>query len=391
VKKSLGFLALSFVAYPATTDVYLYLHYGAMGIHGVNPYLTPAGAVPIPEMPLYSVWRQTSAYGPLTQLLFMISSLPARVSPLLAVYVFKLFCLAAHVVNAFLVWRVLGPGSLRSKLTMAYLINPSLLSMQVAEAHVDVFLCTAAIVMIGCLLSGKYFEAVLAVWAGALTKTLPILWLPLLVSFMGSRRSWKALGLSGLVSVAIVGILGATLLPTVQAWKGLVNPGIREMAARSIHHLSALLLDHGLKLGPDARSAIQAKGLLVGAGLFGVYYLWVWVKPHVRRMTTESMLVADLGWVTLTLLLVATPWMMPWYPTILLPLGLLSGAPFLGLCSLVFSLSMGVIYGDGAGRSMISMLTTLVTLGPILATLLWRRRLSEMAMGWLGRPQDSGR
>jgi len=321
------------------------------------------------------------------QLLFMIAALPARISPLTAVYLFKLFCLIAHVVNASLVWRVLGAGSLRSKLTMAYLINPSLLSMQVAEAHVDVFVCSATLILIGCLLSGKYFEAVLAAWAGALTKTLPVLWLPILASFMVGKRAWKPLGWSGLTSVAIVGVLTATLLPTIAAWKALINPAALGLAARSIHHLSGLLLDHGLKMGADQRNAIVSKEVLVCTAVFGVYYLWICLKPHVRRMSSESGLVADLGWVTLALLLLATPWMMPWYPTVLLPIAVLSGAPFLGLCSLVFSLSMGVIYGDGAGRSMISMLTTVVTIAPILATLIWRRRLSEKATAWLARAQ----
>jgi alpha-1,6-mannosyltransferase len=388
LKKALVFLALGLVAYPSTTDVYGYLHYGAMGLRGVNPYLTPAGSIPIPEMPLQSDWRQTSTYGPLTQLLFMIAVIPAKVSPVLAVYGFKLLCLIAHVVNAFLVWRMLGAGRLRSKLTMAYLINPSLLSMHVAEAHVDVFLCSATILLVGCILSGRYVEASLAAWAGVLTKTLPILWLPLLASFMLRRRAWKSLGWSGLASVAIVAVLAATLLPTVEAWRSLFNPASRGMEARSIHHLASLVLEHAVKLAPAARAAILSQAALLCTGGFGLYYLWAFLKPHFGRMSSDAALVADLGWVTLALLLAATPWMMPWYPTILVPLGILSGAPFLGLCSLVFSLSAGVVYGDGAGRTMISILTTLVTIVPVLGALVWRRRLSEMAAGWLSRAQE---
>jgi len=309
--------------------------------------------------------------------------------PVPAVYLFKTFCLIGHVVNGLLVWRVLGAGSLRSKLTMAYLINPTLLSMHVAEAHVDVFVCSATLILIGCLLTGKYFGAILAAWAGALTKTLPVIWLPILASFMLHRRAWKAAAGSALVSLAIIGVLTATLLPTVEAWKALFNPVSRTLAARSLHHFSSLLLEHGLKVGPDARAAILAKGVLAGTVVFAAYYLWVCLKPHVRRMSSESGLVADLGWATLALFLLATPWMMPWYPSVLLPFAVLSGAPFLGLCSLVFSLSAGVIYGDGAGRNLVSMLTTLVTIVPILATLIWRRRLSERSAAWLARAQGA--
>lgn len=385
LKKAAPFLAAAFVAYPATTDVYTYLHFGCMGLHGLNPYVVPAGTVPMPEMPLFSNWSLTSPYGPLSQMLFMICALPARLSPVLAVYVFKMFCLAAHVLNAVLVWRVLGAIGLRSKLTMAYLINPSLLSMQVAEAHLDVFVCTATILMIGAALSGKFFPSAMAAVAGALIKTLPVLWLPLLASTMVRRRSWKALGLSILISVAILGVMSATLLPTFDSWKGLVNPATRGMVARSVHHLASLVLEHGPELEPEQREEALSQELLFCTIAFGIYYLWAALKPLVRSDHTEAGLVADLGWVTMTLFLVATPWVMPWYPAILLPFAILSGSPFLALCSLVFSLSTGVIYGDGAGRSVLSVATSLVTIGPILATLLWSRRLSERAEAWFAR------
>src|SRR6185503_10669170 len=385
MKKAAAFLALGFIAYPATTDVYTYLHFGTMGLRGVNPYLTPAGTIPMPEMPLFSNWTLTSPYGPLSQTIFMICALPARWSPILGVYVFKAFCLAAHVLNASLIWRMIGPGGLRGKLTMAYLVNPSLLSMHVAEAHLDVFVCTATILMIGGILSGRLFEAAVAAWAGVLIKTLPVLWLPLLAFTMVRRRAWKALGGSALVSLAIVGVLSVTLLPTLDAWKGLLNPATRGMAARSVHHLASLVLEHGPQLDPDQRWEALSQELLFCTIAFGIFYLWVWLKPLVRPDHSGASLVADLGWVTLALFLVATPWMMPWYPAILLPFAGLAGAPFFALCILVFSLSSGVIYGDGAGRGALSVMTTLVTIGPILATLLGVRKLSERAAGWFAR------
>jgi alpha-1,6-mannosyltransferase len=376
---------LAFVAYPATTDVYIYLHFGRMTLHGVNPYLTTAGTVPIPEMPLFSSWSLTSPYGPISLLVFTIASLPAAVSPILAVYLFKLFCLAAHVLNAALVWKTLGPANLRAKLTMAYLVCPGLLSMHVAEAHLDVFVCTTAILMVGAIRSGNFFGSAAAALAGALIKTLPILWLPLLGAAMLRRRSWKALAGSIALSLGVVAVLSTTLLTTIDAWKGLANPSTRDMVARSIHHVASLVLEHGPRLDPDQRAEALSQELMFCSAMFALYYLWLALKPLVRSVYSDSNLVADMGWVILLLLLVATPWVMPWYPAILLPIAILSGSPYLAACSLIYSVSTQVIYGDGAGRGLISVVTTLVTILPILAALIWHRRVAERAEAWFAR------
>lgn len=385
LKKAAPFAAMAFVAYPATTDVYTYLHFGRMGLRGMNPYAIPSGSVPIPEMPLFSNWSLTCPYGPISLLLFTICALPAPVSPILSVYLFKVFCLAAHLLNGALVWKVLGPGSLRSKLTLAYLLHPSLLSMHVAEGHLDVFVCTTTILMIGAIRSGKLFGSSLAALAGALIKTLPVLWLPLLALAMVRRRSWKALGGTILVSLAIAAILGATFLTTLDAWKGLVNPATRGMVARSIHHLASLVLEHGPALDPDQRVEALSRALMFCSAAFGLIYLGIALKPLVRPTSADASLVADLGWVVLLLFLIATPWVMPWYPAILLPIAVLSGSPYLAACSLIYSLSTVVVYGDGAGRGMVSMVPTLVTIVPMVAALIWRRRLSGRAEAWFAR------
>jgi alpha-1,6-mannosyltransferase len=38
-KYAIPFLALALIAYPHTSDIYLYLHYGVMNLHKINPYL----------------------------------------------------------------------------------------------------------------------------------------------------------------------------------------------------------------------------------------------------------------------------------------------------------------------------------------------------------------
>ena len=116
---------------------------------------------------------------------------------------------------------------------------------------------------------------------------------------------------------------------------------------------------------------------------FVICYFWFLLKPYLKRDYLQSDLVSDLGWVTLILFLFATPWLMSWYPSVLLPFAALGlESPVLALTSLTFSLCAGLIVGTGGRQSLISIVTTLVTLLPPIAILVSRakllRKLSQM-------------
>ncbi|HCF26443.1 MAG TPA: hypothetical protein DEV81_04360, partial [Cyanobacteria bacterium UBA11049] len=140
------------------------------------------------ELSPFLAWSQTSTYGPISLLFFRLSALAIPLSPVLGVYVFKLFCLLFHIFNTYLIWRLLNAHKYRSKVTAAYLINPLLLNEQVISAHVDVFVTTTLIIAIGCLYYKRYVAAILAIFTGFLAKTLPIIWLPLVVNFLVRRH-----------------------------------------------------------------------------------------------------------------------------------------------------------------------------------------------------------
>ena len=377
IKPATPFLLLALIAYPLSNDIYLYLQYGLMNLRGVNPFISPAGHVPSVLMPLL-YWLQTSTYGPISQLFFVASSVFIRVNPILGVYVFKLFCLLVYVFNAYLIWRLLKESPLRSKLTIAYVLNPFLLIAHIADAHVDVFLCFSVIVLIGCLFHRRYVAAILAIAAGFLTKTLPIIWLPLVVGFLISRRLWKTLAIAaGAVAVLIL-VLSQTIFPTLTAWKSLLNPGVSGLTARSIHHLVNL----GLSFFTGAtflenQPIIQQFSRVTVLG-FAIFYSWKLVQPYLKRKYSEVNLVTDLGWVTMALLLGATPWLMSWYPSVLLPFAvLIRNAPIFSLASLTFCLTTGAVIGAGSGNTPLSLVGCLLTLGPVLAVLLWRRQVLQ--------------
>ncbi|HAZ48392.1 MAG TPA: hypothetical protein DDW76_32025 [Cyanobacteria bacterium UBA11369] len=375
VKYARPFLVLAFIAYPQSTDVYLYLQYGLMGLNKINPYLNPANSFNSVVSPLIE-WSQTSTYGPITQLFFMAAAWVAPISPILGVYLFKLFCLAIHVSNACLVWRLLGASAWQNKLTMAYLMNPILLNEHVVNAHVDVYLCNVLLILMGCLFNRFYIESILVGVAGFLTKTLPLIWLPLMVGFLVYRRRWRELAIAALLSAGVIIFLSYTLLPTVEAWKSLLNPGVKGLTARSIHHLFNIALGYLTGFDLQQRQGIISNlSLLTTLGFFG-YYAWTLLLPKLKPNYSEVNLAIDIGWTTLVLFLFATPWLMPWYPTILLPIAIVCRCRdrFFFLTSFTFSLSLGIIYGTGGGQSLLSAIASLTSIGPAIALILLRKQ-----------------
>jgi alpha-1,6-mannosyltransferase len=381
IKPAIPFLLLALIAYPLSNDIYLYLQYGLMNLRGVNPFIISASHVSSVLMPLL-YWLQTSTYGPISQLFFTGSAVFIRVNPILGVYVFKLFCLFIYIFNAYLIWRLLKNSLSRSKLTIAYLLNPFLLIAHVADAHVDVFLCCSVIILIGCLHHRLYVAAILAIAAGFLTKTLPIIWLPMVIGFLISRRLWKTLAIAAGAIAVLILILSQTIFPTVAAWKSLLNPGVSGLTARSIHHLINLGLSFFTgSTFIENQPTIQQLSRMTIFG-FAIFYCWKLLQPYLQRKYSEVNLVNDLGWVTIALLLGATPWLMSWYPSVLLPFAvLIRNVPIFSIASLTFCLTSGALIGAGSGNTPLSLVGCLLTLAPVFAVLIWRRQVLEKFHG----------
>ncbi|MBD2019009.1 hypothetical protein H6F43_02255, partial [Leptolyngbya sp. FACHB-36] len=81
---------------------------------------------------------------------------------------------------------------------------------------------------------------------------------------------------------------------------------------------------------------------LVGfAGFYG-WLLWRGIR---KKDYAHTDLIEDMGWVTLVLLLFATPWLMPWYASVLITIAaLIPRAQLFGLTSLMFGLSSSAQY-----------------------------------------------
>ncbi|MDX2100266.1 MAG: hypothetical protein SFW36_21020 [Leptolyngbyaceae cyanobacterium bins.59] len=321
VRKSLIFLILAFLTYPISTDIYLYLHYGLMGLEGVNPYLVRAGDFASILTPLLR-WFQSSTYGPVSQIFFMGAAALVPFSPLAAVYGFKFLCLLSHLWNGLLVWHILKESNDRESLTLAYVVNPVLLFEQIGAAHVDVFVCTALLVLIYSVKQRQYLTAMVAGWLGVLAKTIPILWLPLGIVFLLRRGQWGRLGLAFVIIGGSIASLTHTLLPTIAAWQSLLNPGVAGKSINSLQAILHLFLLQSPQVAIPTRLAIVAQFQLVTLVVCGGYYLFALLKLMMASKASEDRFILEMGWVVLLLLLFATPWLMPWYISVLIPIAI---------------------------------------------------------------------
>ena len=358
LKSASIFLLLALLAFPLGDDIYLYLHAGLMNLSGANPFIMRAGSFTTALSPFVD-WGQTSTYGPVSQLLFTLSAAVIPISPILAIYVYKSFCLGFHLFNSYGIWQLL-PETLRGRIAIAYLLHPLLLMEQVGSGHVDVLVSTSLILFAGCWVKQRYSGAAIALWGGFLAKTIPVIWVPLVTIFLIRQRRWSQLVKISLLSLGIIAVLSATVFPGWIAWKSLLNPGVAGQYQSSLVAFARFGLDVLRIFMPASLTLAQQKPILAAFAQltligFAAAYSWVALKALRRNFYSSSQLMEDMSWITLILLLFATPWLMPWYASVLLTFAALMPQKYLfGGVSLAFGLSSSTQYlleGHGALKS----------------------------------------
>jgi len=377
--QGLPFLICAFVAYPFSADIYIYLHYGLMVLDGLNPFLVEADLFSsgLNDFHQWLGLNTTAAYAPLSIALFVLPAFISGSNTVFGIYCFKLLCLAAHVTSAYLIWRFISPSRYRQTIVLAYLIHPLILIQQISDCHTEVFVAVTIVAAIACIRCKCYSSAVLCCWAGALIKTLPILYVPLISAFLLSKRLYASLALVVFASLRIVVGLSSTILPTLTSWKAsFLAPELTGYSG-TLLHVVYLLMRNVYTVPFDLQTSILQICELVVTLLFAAYYTWQCLKL-LQQGTTERHLVVAIGWVTLTLILFARPWVSPWYVT--LPLAVVVfclDVPVLVLASFTYSLSVLLVFSDGAGQGTISIVTSLSRIVPPTVVLLsgwvWRR------------------
>ncbi len=330
-------------------DILVYTSYSRLiANYHANPYFVPLSTFPHdPYVPLNYWASSIAAYGPLWLMVCGLLGYVAGPQPASYIVAFRLFALAMHLVNIWLVSRTLrtmGQSQRTVALgTLLYALNPLVLLESSLGGHNDVFMVT--LMLLGVYLAahaqkherllspGGYLPPLIAFTLAVLVKftTLPVV--GLFVAFLvwnawrdgAERRRWQSAIEIVFLSTVTAGLV--TLLFYGPFWihhhlndilKSFSDPPSALHAENSI--LRAILAwsqTHSLPagtLGARLLSFFSARkvwddlniALLGIACIAGV--IWLWRSPTLRTFAIASL--AALG-----VLLIVTPWFYSWYLT----------------------------------------------------------------------------
>jgi hypothetical protein len=278
-----------------STDAWTYWDYGRIAaVHGASPYTTPPDAYPADPAFRWTgtAWRgETSVYGPA----FTLASEPlARTSSHdLAAWTYKTIAAACMLVALALATRLARRPALACVLVGW---NPLLAVHLAGGGHNDAWI---AALVLGALALGAAGRRQLpgVLWALAIfVKWVPILFLPLRA--LEARAMGRRVGHAGFAATVV-------LLSALATWRyGLSWIDALGPLARNANRETSFALPHRLEqLGaPDTLATV------VFAAGFAAVYAWLAVRRRAR-----------LG-LTACALLLATPYLAPWYLAWVVPL-----------------------------------------------------------------------
>lgn len=334
-------------------DIFVYASYGrVLAIYHNNPYFAPLSAFPLDPFNELNYWANaTAAYGPFWLYICSLWGFVLGPQPLGYVLAFRLFALAMHLLNIWLVATTLRTSGQSSRVvllgTLLYAWNPLVLMESSLGGHNDVFMVT--LLLVGILLSIRaekrgqlthprgYLPPLTAFTLAALIK---FTMLPLVVLFI-IFLTWKVLrpaqspALSfrkaivhhwrpALLTAGIATISGCLLALALYApfWIPHDFIGIQHTFTRTP---SAEFAENSILLAifkwyeannhqPDylvlqvlsARWTWDTINTVVLAGFLITGAFWLWRAPTIRTLILAA--VATLGG-----LLIITPWFFSWY------------------------------------------------------------------------------
>lgn len=291
-------------------------------VYHINPYLLTRASGALARDPLYQALLPGSLVAPQTMgPLWLDITVPlswlGQESPALVILVFRSFALCLHLLNALLIWAIVGKlkPELRLPATLLYAWNPLFLLLGIVEMQAQLavifFLLLAVVLLQHRLLQLSWVALLLA----ALLYPLCLLLLPLFLRPLGRETRLLARGSrffwwTGLLCVSAL----VVTLAYAPYWPGLGAGGIAVQLRAALwpdtmrDSLLAALHDLPFASWPPAAWILDQShwvilpGLLVG----GLLLLGVWVTDNLEL----ALLFAS--WILLALVLlfpVSLPWL----------------------------------------------------------------------------------
>jgi hypothetical protein len=383
-------------------DLFSYLAHGLLGvIPGGNPLTQPAEAVRDAVVGANLVmfgWHTfpgTTPYGILwTRIEVAIAAL-SHGNVFAAMLLFKAVAVASSLASAALIWRLLGRINPRLQLlgTLAYLWNPLILMEFAGEGHNDALMTFFVVAALLACVSARPAASVVAQLLGALTKYVPVLFLPSQLMLLWRRRGRdsRALLLELMAGGALA--VGLAVLLYARFWHGFHDSFFGLLHRQFPNGLASLYGALGLVLRrtPLRTIAGPLQSVLLTAPLV-IYMAWsTW------RLRDEHDLTRTWTWISVIFLLVSSPDYWPWYATMPIALMCVADAEEFFWLVLLLSITARVVapselvhdrgyFGYKASKAIISGIGSFLPLAVLCLRQWrqWRRWRAASLPGWLG-------
>jgi hypothetical protein len=428
-------VGLVYVVTPAmlSHDILVYASYGrVLSAHQANPYFVPISDFPADPFTPLDYWAHSvSAYGPIWTALCGLCGWFLGAQPVPYVLTFRLFALAMHLLNTWLIGRILRlsgrSGRIATLGMLLYAWNPLLLLESGLGGHNDGLMLT--FVLLGILLAVRaekyeqlhrvrgYLPPTIALTLAALVKftALPILAVYLLLlAAKTARMYWPstmriALILRGIVRVclallcALLMALALALLAYGPFWLGhsphaILSSFNSPPEARGAENSFMRSITDWERFHPTWKTA----GLLIFLStranwntfnyelitlclLLSVWRLWL--RPTVRAWVICSLSM-------LSLVLLVTPWFFSWYITWIIGLALsclpmhhkrLEAALLALTLTFSFSSLITYVFNTGLAGEQSYLVSLCITAPPVCAFLLILLVWRTINRRWIGK------
>ena len=318
-------LALGLAAPILSADVFGYIGYARLGaVHGLDPYLSTAEAVPRDPVYPFVGWKGLSSpYGPL----FTLASYAlAPLGVAAGLWTLKALVTAAGIASVGLVAGLAGRmGGSRVAAALFVGLNPVALVWGIGGAHNDALVTVLVLGAIVLALGDRERAAAVTVACAAAVKATAGLVLPFLL--LGARRPARALSGAALAALALIALSLAVFGTGTIGYLGVLADQGRFVSLHAIPHELARLL--GLA-GVDAQGRYTIAPVIRVGALVALLATLAALAVWVRR---GGDWIAAAGWATVALL-VTTTFLLPWYVVWLLPLAALAASRALRLSTL---------------------------------------------------------
>lgn len=283
-----------------SSDAWAYWSYGRVTpVHDGNPYVDTPSDFPDDPASRYAgeAWQDSiSAYGPAFTLASEPAAVAAGTSPDAAAWIFKSLAALALLAATVLAARL----SRRPALAAAFVgWNPVLALHFAGGGHNDAWMAALVVAALVLGAAGRRELAGAAWVVAAFVKWLPLLLLPLRA--VEARRSGRPVGHLGFAAAAVIVVAAATIRYGWH-WLEAVGPLARNVDLTTRFAIPARLEQAGMP---------ETLALVLAAVAFAAAYAWL-VREAWRGRARLGLAAA--------LLLLAVPYLAPWYLVWTIPL-----------------------------------------------------------------------